>query len=175
MNNREKLELLKEKKRREKQASYKEDFAGFAKDHIKIITKDATQGFVPFLFNRPQEIITEKLDKQYKETGKVRAIVLKARQQGISTYCAARVFWKTYYQAYTRSVVMAHDAATSDNLFNMSRNIIERMDEVMRPTYKKSNAKEIQFEHNDAGYRLYTAGSPEAGRGTTPTILHASR
>ena len=25
-----------------------------------------------------------------------------------------------------------------------------------------------------ASYRLYTAGSPEAGRGTTPTILHAS-
>ena len=44
----------------------------------------------------------------------------------------------------------------------------------MRPVYKKSNAKEIQFEHNNAAYRLYTAGSPEAGRGTTPTILHAS-
>lgn len=174
MNNDDKLALLKEKKRRKKQLSYKEDFAGFATDHVKIITKDATQGFVPFEFNRAQEIITEKLDIQFKETGKVRAIVLKARQQGISTYCAARVFWKTYYQAYTRSVVMAHDSATSDNLFAMSRNIIERMDSAMRPKYKKSNAKEIQFEHNNAGYRLYTAGSPEAGRGTTPTILHAS-
>ena len=69
---------------------------------------------------------------------------------------------------------MAHDASTSDNLFNMSRNIIERMDDDMRPVFKKSNSKEIQFEHNNAGYRLYTAGSPEAGRGTTPTILHAS-
>lgn len=174
MNKREKLKLLQEKKRRDKQASYKEDFAGFASDHIKIITKDATQGFVDFKLNRAQELITDALDKQYKETGKVRAIILKARQQGISTYCAARVFWKTYYQAYTRSVVMAHDAATSDNLFNMSRNIIERMEDDMRPKFKRSNAKEIQFEHNDAGYRLYTAGSPEAGRGTTPTVLHAS-
>ena len=99
--NRKRLALAKEKKRRAKQASYKENFAGFAEDHIKIITKDATQGFVPFKFNRPQEIITAKIDDQYKKTGKVRAIVLKARQQGISTYCAARVFWKTYYQAYT--------------------------------------------------------------------------
>jgi len=39
---------------------------------------------------------------------------------------------------------------------------------------KKSNAKEIMFEHNDSGYRLYTAGAPEAGRGTTPTIAHLS-
>ena len=172
--NRNRLAIAKEKARRDKQASYKEDFAGFAKDHIKIITKDATEGFVPFIFNRPQQIITEKLDEQYRSTGKIRAIVLKARQQGISTYCASRVFWKTYYQAYTRSVVMAHDASTSDNLFNMSRNIIDRMDEDMRPVFRKSNSKEIQFEHNGAGYRLYTAGSPEAGRGTTPTILHAS-
>ena len=43
------------------------------------------------------------------------------------------------------------------------------------PKFKKSNAKEIQFDHNDAKYRLYTAGSPEAGRGTTPTIAHLSR
>ena len=174
MNNRKKLELLREQKRRDKQLSYKENFAAFAAEHIKIITKDATQGFVPFQFNEAQALITEQLEAQREKTGRVRAIILKARQQGISTYCAARVFWKTYYQAYTRSVVMAHDAATSDNLFNMSRNIIDRMDEDMRPVFKKSNAKEIQFEHNNAGYRLYTAGSPEAGRGTTPTILHAS-
>lgn len=174
MDKRQRLEILREKKRRKKNEHYKENFADFAQDHIKIITKDATQGFIPFHLNEAQVLITEQLEKQRKETGKVRAVILKARQQGISTYCAARVFWKTYYQAYTRSVVMAHDAATSDNLFNMSRNLIERMDPSMRPSYKKSNAKEIQFEHNEAGYRLYTAGSPEAGRGTTPTVLHAS-
>ena len=48
------------------------------------------------------------------------------------------------------------------------------MDEEYSPGFLRSSAKEIQFEHNSAGYRLYTAGSPEAGRGTTPTILHAS-
>ena len=174
MSKRKELEPLREKARRKKQLEYKEDFESFARDHVKIITKDSTQGFVPFKFNEAQLLINEALEKQRNETGKVRAIILKARQQGISTFSAARVFWKTYYQAYTKSVVMAHDSATSDSLFNMSRNIIERMDDTMRPAFKKSNAKEIQFEHNDAGYRLYTAGSPEAGRGTTPTILHAS-
>ena len=174
MKNIEKLKLMQEKKRREKLEAYREDFAGFADDHIKILPKDPTQGFQPFVLNEAQLLITEAIEKQRKETGKVRAIILKARQQGISTYCAARVFWKTYFQQYTKSVVMAHDAATSDSLFNMSRNLIERMEEDMRPSYKKSNAKEIIFEHNDAGYRLYTAGSPEAGRGTTPTVLHAS-
>ena len=69
---------------------------------------------------------------------------------------------------------MAHDSATSDALFAMSRNIIQNMKPEFKPVLKKSNSKEIGFEHNDSGYRLYTAGSPEAGRGTTPTIAHLS-
>jgi hypothetical protein len=93
---------------------------------------------------------------------------------GLSTYTTARVFWKSYFNAYNKSVVMAHDAATSDALFSMSRNTISNMDPTFRPSFKKSNAKEIMFEHNDSGYRLYTAGAPEAGRGTTPTIAHLS-
>jgi len=172
MNNKRKLELLKEAKRREKLGAYKKDFALFSKEQIRIITKNASQGFVPFEFNEAQSIVNKKIEEQLEATGKVRAIILKARQQGISTYCAARVFWKTFFTPYTRSVVMAHDSATSDALFNMSRNIIDNMEEP--PALNKSNAKEILFEHNKSGYRLYTAGAKEAGRGTTPTIAHLS-
>ena len=172
MNNKRKLELAKELAKRKQLQAYKDDFALFSKEQIRIITKNASQGFVPFEFNQAQSIINGKLESQLQETGKVRAIVLKARQQGISTYCAARVFWKTFFTPYTRSVVMAHDSATSDALFNMSRNIIDNMEEP--PTLNKSNAKEILFEHNKSGYRLYTAGAKEAGRGTTPTIAHLS-
>ena len=170
----EQLNLLRELKKRKQLAVYEKDFAKFCEEQIKIITKDASQGFVPFKLNAAQKRITEQLNKQLEETGRVRAIILKARQQGISTYCAARVFWKTYFNANTRSVVMAHDSATSDALFDMSKNLIQYMSKEYAPTFKKSNAKEIQFEHNDAKYRLYTAGSPEAGRGTTPTIAHLS-
>ena len=175
------LRLIKEKEKRNKLTAYRTDFSQFSKEQIQIITKDATEGFVPFKLNTAQEIITEKLSKQIEETGKVRAIILKARQQGISTYCAGRVFWKSYFTPYARSVVMAHDSATSDSLFNMSKNLIKNMSGELAPTELRSNAKEIiinspAMENKDAvaSYRLYTAGSPEAGRGTTPTILHAS-
>jgi len=172
MNNKRKLELAKELSKRKQLQAYTDNFELFSKEQIRIITKNASQGFVPFEFNDAQCVINEKLEAQLAETGKVRAIVLKARQQGISTYCAARVFWKTFFTPYTRSVVMAHDSATSDALFNMSRNIIDNMEEP--PALNKSNAKEILFEHNKSGYRLYTAGAKEAGRGTTPTIAHLS-
>ena len=173
--------LLKEKEKRNRLNAYKTDFSLFAEEQVKIITKDANQGFVPFKFNECQLRITEALQAQLEETGKVRAIILKARQQGISTYCAGRVFWKSYFTPYARSVVMAHDSATSDALFAMSKNLIKNMQGSLSPSEIKSNAKEIiinstamQDPEATASYRLYTAGSPEAGRGTTPTIAHLS-
>ena len=181
MNKQELLKLVKEKERRGVLKEYSKDFSQFATEQIQIITKDASQGFVPFNLNKCQQIITEKLNEQLEETGRVRAIILKARQQGISTYCAGRVFWKSYFSPHARSVVMAHDSATSDALFNMSKNLIKNMGGEYAPEELRSNAKEIiikspAFSNRDAvaSYRLYTAGSPEAGRGTTPTIAHLS-
>ena len=181
MDKKELISILKEKEKRSKLKGYQEDFSLFAEEQVKIITKDATEGFVPFKLNAAQVEITKRLSKQLEETGKVRAIILKARQQGISTYCAGRVFWKSFFTPYARSVVMAHDSATSDALFNMSKNLIKNMQGELAPEERKSNAKEIIIHSaamSDpdavASYRLYTAGSPEAGRGTTPTILHAS-
>lgn len=169
-----KLLALREKNRRDKLTSYKEDFEEFCKDQIKIITKDASQGFVPFIMNEAQQLIHERIEKQRKETGKVRALVLKARQQGISTYSAARCYWKTTNNDYIKTVVLAHDANTSDQLFDMTRNFVSYQPESTKPTVGKSNAKELKFTQTSSAYRVYTAGSPEAGRGTTPTILHCS-
>ena len=174
MDNRRKLELVKEATKRKLLTEYKTNFEQFAKQQIKIITKDASKGFVPFVFNEAQQKVNEALEQQLKEKGRVRALILKARQQGISTFCTARTAWKSFFTPNARSVVMAHDSATSDALFAMSKNLFDRMADEFRPKLLASNAKEIKFEHNNAGYRLYTAGSPEAGRGTTPTIAHLS-
>ena len=181
MNKKDITKLIKEKEKRLKLDEYRNDFAKFAEEQIKIVTKDATQGFVPFKLNQSQQYITDKLSEQLESTGKVRAIILKARQQGISTYCSGRVFWKTYFAQHTRSVVMAHDSATSDALFTMSKNLIQNMEGDLKPAEERSNAKEIiiktpAYRDKEAkgSYRLYTAGSPEAGRGTTPTIAHLS-
>ena len=163
-----------ELKKRQKIEHYKNNFEDFATEQVKILPKDSSKGFIQFEFNDAQRIINEKIEEQLRTTGKVRAIILKARQMGISTYTCARVFWKAYHYQHQKNVVMAHDSATSDALFTMSRNLISYMDPELAPELKTSNAKEIQFKHNESGYRLYTAGSPEAGRGTTPTVCHLS-
>lgn len=172
--NAKKLEALRELKKRNKLAEYRGNFELFCNEQVKVLPKDASVGFIPLYLNEAQKIVNAKIEEQLKATGKVRAIILKARQMGLSTYTASRVFWKAYLNPYHKSVILAHDAATADALFTMSKNIISRMIDDYRPEFKKSNAKEIQFLHNDSGYRLYTAGSGEAGRGSTPTVCHMS-
>ena len=51
--------LLAEKEKRDKLKEYSTDFSQFAMDQIQIITKDASQGFIPFSFNECQKRITE--------------------------------------------------------------------------------------------------------------------
>jgi protein-L-isoaspartate O-methyltransferase len=125
MDNKRKLALVKEARRRKLLGEYETNFERFAKDQVKIITKDAAKGFTPFIFNEAQQEINRQLEQQLKEKGRVRALILKARQQGISTYCTARTAWKSYFTPNARSVVMAHDSATSDALFSMSKNLID--------------------------------------------------
>ena len=170
---------------RRKFGGWESNFVKFAEENIKILPKDPTGGMVSFEQNDAQKYITERLDEQLEEKGKVRAIILKARQQGISTYCTSRVFWKTYFTPFSKSVIIAHDSNTSSALLTMSKNLIKYLPKELKPEEIGSNAKEIiirpqHFEKDDSGekptsrYSLLTAGSPEAGRGTTPTILHAS-
>lgn len=175
------VKLVKEMEKRKLLEEYSKDFTRFAQEQIRIVTKDASKGFVPFELNQAQAIISEQLTKQLEDTGRVRAIILKARQQGISTYCVGRVYWKSYFSPHSRSVVMAHDSATSDALFSMSKNLIRNMPKNLAPKEERSNAKEViisspyfKDKTAKASYRLYTAGAPEAGRGTTPTIAHLS-
>ena len=89
MNKKELAKLLREKQRRSRIKGYQEDFTRFAEEQIQIVTKDVSKGFVPFKFNEAQRIITEKLEEQKNATGKVRAIILKARQQGMSPHAMA--------------------------------------------------------------------------------------
>ena len=73
------MSLLKEKEKRIKLKGYENNFTSFASEQIKIITKDTSKGFVPFNFNDCQIKITEALQEQQDKTGRVRAIILKAR------------------------------------------------------------------------------------------------
>ena len=69
------------------------DLEFFATERLKIRPKAGS--LAPFVFNNAQRALHRRLEEQKAKTGRVRAIVLKARQMGISTYVAARFYKAT--------------------------------------------------------------------------------
>lgn len=68
----------------------KNDFERYAKACLKIRTKAGS--IEPLILNRSQLYLHERLEKQKRKQGKVRALVLKGRQVGISTYIGGRFY-----------------------------------------------------------------------------------
>ena len=66
------------------------DFEYYAANVLKIRSKAG--GLVPLDLNRAQRIVHTRIETQRHETGRVRAVILKARQPGISTYVEGRLF-----------------------------------------------------------------------------------
>lgn len=133
--------------------------------------KDKSGQIVPFLFNRAQRYVHEKLEAQKATMGRVRALVLKGRQQGISTYIGERF----YHQVSTRGLsafVVAHEDKATSNLYEMVKRYQDH--NPLAPSTKATNAKELVFAVLDCGYKLATAGTKDVGRSNTAQLLHGS-
>lgn len=151
------------------------DFPYFSKHALQV--KDKTGRLVSFNLNRSQEFLHERLEAQRKRTGKVRAIVLKGRQIGISTYIQGRFYHKICYTPPTSSpqaFIMTHAADSTNALFEMTKNFAEYHAVIGKPTIDTSNAKVLKFVENKGAYKIGTAGAAEVGRGMTNQYLHAS-
>ena len=62
----------------------RDDFEHYAAICLKIAAKDGA--LVPLRLNRAQRAIHAAIERELAEAGKVRALILKGRQQGASTY-----------------------------------------------------------------------------------------
>jgi len=137
--------------------------------------KPKTGALQPFVFNRAQKYLHGKLEEQLKSLGRVRAIILKGRQQGCSTYVAARFYFQTVTRHSTLSFIFAHDSEGSSSLYNMVKTYYdEAVDPKFRPVLGTSNQKELVFPNLKRGYKVGTAGTKGLGRSKTMQQVHWS-
>ena len=148
----------------------KHDLRVFSAHCLKV--KDKSGQIKPFIWNRAQEYIHMRLEQQLRETGKVRALLCKARQQGGSTYIAARFYHKTTTRRGQSAFIVAHEQKATDNLFAMVNRYHDN--NPIAPSTGATNAKELIFDRLDGGYKLATAGSKDVGRSNTAQLLHGS-
>jgi hypothetical protein len=152
-------------------AAYRDDLERFAKDCLRIRDKEGKVQLFPG-FNSAQRYVHARLEEQKKKTGRVRGITLKGRQQGISTYIAARYYARATLHRGIGVYILSHEQTASDNLFKMVDRF--QVHNPIRPHTGVSNVKELEFDKLDSSYVVATAGQKAGGRGRTISLFHGS-
>jgi len=150
----------------------KDDLEHYAGKCLRIRAKSAK--IEPFVFNAAQRYVDQKLEEQREATGRVRALVLKGRQQGISTYIGGRFYHRASHNKGVRVYILTHEQSATDNLFGMANRFHEHCPPLVRPSTGAANAKELFFDRLDSGYEVGTAGTKAVGRSKTIQLFHGS-
>ena len=148
------------------------DFPAYAELILKIRQKDAR--LVPLKLNAAQRIVHEKMSRQLQETGRIRAVILKARQEGVSTLTAGRFFRGIHLFPGRKAMVLADTLERAGALFGIYQRYLENLPEELMPVTKSvSRQRWLAFNH-DSELSVRPASDTEAGRAMTLHYLHAS-
>lgn len=153
-----------------------DDFEYYAQSVIKIRTKSGQ--LEPLRFNAVQRRFVEAITKQFQETGRIRVVVLKARQQGFSTIVSAWNYWKLSQTAGRMGLIVANDTETTRTIYGMYRNIHENMPTLpanifpLKPRTGTANRNQMMFDDIRSGFLVRTAGANSVARGSTLHSCH---
>lgn len=153
-------------------AIFKLDFQQFAWRCLKIRTK--TKGTQPFQLNSVQLDLLNRIENELRMKGRVRIIVLKARQMGISTFLEAYLYHRTIHYAGTKSLVLTHLDSATKELFEITRRYHDNCPEPLKPKASRDNTNELAFTDIDSAIKTATAGNKNVGHGSTIQCLHWS-
>lgn len=151
---------------------FKNDFLHYAEKCLCIRTKSGA--LASLKLNRAQKMLHRRLERQLKTTGKIRALILKGRQQGCSTYTQARFYWKVTHRKGVRAFILTHLDEATRNLHQIVKRFHAHCPGVLRPETSHSNAREFLFGRLESGYRVGTAKSDGTGRSDTIQFFHGS-
>jgi hypothetical protein len=139
-----------------------------------LLIRTKSDGLQPLKLNSSQRYADQQIEKQLVETGRVRVLILKGRQQGISTYVGGRFYKKVSTSNGVLAYIVTHEDAATQNLFGMTKRYHDNNLPDFKPETGVANANELKFSKLDSGYKIATAGARTAGRSSTIQYLHAS-
>lgn len=165
----------------------RDDTPWYAEKFLRIVNKDAE--IVPLKPNAGQLALDEILEQQRREGKPMRALVLKARQVGISTWVQAKMIHRCTMRANQNAIVVAHDVETGNKLFRMGQTMYGALpdDLLVKPGIRAhrrgrflhfapegADAWKTGDLHPNSTYFVDTAGEFQAGRGGTYQLAHLS-
>ncbi len=157
----------------------------YVENFIKIRNK---RGRLTSLKLKPaQEKLYSAIKREYDEGRPIRIVILKARQLGFSTLIEALFFQDAATRELVRTLIVAHAADATANLFKMNKLFYDKLPSAIKPMRRASNAQEIVFENPTrdpeekekhpglmSSIRCVPATGDGVGRSDTLTNVHAS-
>jgi hypothetical protein len=159
-------------KEKEIRLKLRDNFPHYAKKCLKIRTKEGA--VESFTMNKAQQHIHERVELQKALTGKVRAMIVKGRQQGCSTLISGRFYHITSHHRGKQAFILTHALDATNNLFKMAQRYHEHCPPPVRPEVTTNNSKELIFGELDCGYKVGTAENKSVGRSSTIQLFHGS-
>lgn len=162
----------------------------------KIINKQ--RKLVPAIASPWQVEFDDKLEVQRRAGKPMRAYVLKARKLGFSTWTSLKFLQRLTQIENLHAIICAQDAETAGIIFKMASDAHAHLPtfeelglgfnirpEIIGKSFSRDGRKYMEFGEPDKKLReagrtgtsvltIDTAKSPEAGRGSTPSLLHLS-
>jgi hypothetical protein len=142
--------------------------------NLKIIDVDGN--IVPLSLNFAQHRVHKTLyEIQEKNNLPIRAVICKARREGVSTYIAGRLFTEVNKTPRRYACVCSADLDASNKVFKMVRFFQDQITDEWRLLTEYSNRKEIVYSApHGSEFVVQTAGKDVLGRGGLTHYLHAS-
>jgi hypothetical protein len=128
----------------------REDYVYYPPRALKIKTKAGK--VIPFALKRPQLRLNRALMAQRDAGLPQRAVILKARQIGMSTDAQGLVIQRATQRQYHFAMVVAQDRLTAAALFDIGRFMWANLPAQIRP--------ELAFERNSLDQKLLHFGEP---------------
>lgn len=160
-------------------AIYRGDIFRYSRDCLRIIDKRAR--LIPLEANFAQRYFQQKINEQLRETGRIRAIVLKARQEGISTWVAARNTRRITLAPNQSVLVVADQKVRGAALFGIYETYYRNLPDRFKPMKRYSGkGTQLWFDSPtgsgglNSKVNVGTARDIQTGRATTIQSLHAS-
>lgn len=153
------------------------DFYRYCKNNLKI--KDKVGQIIPLVPNKAQREVVDYVLWCLENDQPIRVIVLKARQEGLSTIIEALIYWWTNTHKNVASKIVAHEQGSATKIYRMFERFYEHTLPVFQNTRKFHSRTALYFDKPDGtGLKseidTATAENPKSGRGETIQWLHGS-
>lgn len=139
---------------------------------LSILTKEVQVEKIEL--NWAQREFLAVAQRQLLTTGKIRIIVLKARQLGISTITEALLFTLCFLFNNYKALIIAHEVPASQNLLAMTQRYWDTYPLRQAFSTKYAGRNYLQWEETKSSIGVATAGNTAVGRSATIHGVHAS-